>query len=55
MLRLFEIGASDHEFCAANVSSSLDDVGQIIFMGLFAVITAPENGVAQVDANLFNS
>jgi hypothetical protein len=27
MFRLLEIGASDHEFCAANVSGSFYDVG----------------------------
>jgi hypothetical protein len=55
MFRLLEVGASDHKFRAANVSSSFYDVGQVIFMGLFTVITAPENWVAQVDANLYNN
>jgi hypothetical protein len=52
VFRFLEIRACHHKFRTAYASSSLYDVGQIILMGLFAVITASENGIAQVDSNL---
>ena len=52
MLRLFQVGACDHEFLTAGVLGSLDHVGEVVFMGALAVVYAPEDRVAEVYANL---
>lgn len=51
-MRLFEIGASDHEFLAAHIAGTLDDIVQIVLMDLSAVILSPEHGIAKIDPDL---
>jgi hypothetical protein len=52
MPRLFEIGSSDHELHTANIQGSLDDIIQIVFMCLFAVVYSSKDWISQVDADL---
>jgi hypothetical protein len=52
IFRFLEIRSGHHEFLAASVDGSLDDVFEIVFMALGAVILAPEYGVCEVDADL---
>lgn len=52
MPRLLEVGSSDHELHAANIQGSLDDIIQIIFMCLFAVVFSSKDWISQVDPDL---
>jgi hypothetical protein len=52
MFRFLEIRAGYHEFLAAGVYGSLDDIFEVVLMALGAVILASEYGVCEVDADL---
>jgi hypothetical protein len=49
---LYQVRTRHHKLLTSCIDSSLDDVLQVILMHLFAVICTPENGVAEVDADL---
>ena len=51
-LRLLQVRAGDHELRAADVPRPLDDVRQVVLMRALAVVHAPEDRVAEVDADL---
>lgn len=51
-LGFFEVGTCYHELFAAYVFGALDDIVEIAFVGLFAVVVTLEHGVTQVDADL---
>lgn len=52
MLGLFKIGSRDHELLASGIQTALKNVVEVIFMPLGTMVFAPEDGVAQVDADL---
>lgn len=51
--RGLEAGAGDNELGAAYVNGALDNVGQVIGVPGLAVVVAAENGVGEVDSDLF--
>ena len=53
MLRLLQVRPRDHEFLAASIYTALENVFKVIFMSLGSVIFSSENGVGEVDADLF--
>jgi hypothetical protein len=52
MPRFQQIRACDHHLCTANIECALHNIMQVVLMRLFAMIHAPKDWVAQVDANL---
>ena len=51
--RGLEAGARDDELGAAYVDGALDDAGEVIGVPRLAVVVAPEDGVGEVDSDLF--
>lgn len=51
----FEVGACDEEFADVGGAGAGQDVGEVVFVGAFAVVDAGEDGVGEVDADLFLS
>ena len=47
-----EARTGDNEFCATDLSGSLNDTLQVIGVSLRAVVAAAEYRVGQIDANL---
>ena len=52
--RAFEVRTGHHEFGASHFLGSADHGGEVIRMFLSPMISAPEYGIGQVDANLLN-
>jgi hypothetical protein len=46
MLRLLQVGTSDHQFGAADVDGPLDDFLLVVIVSSFAVVDSAEYGVA---------
>ena len=49
---LFKIRPSHHEFDTPRIYCSLKDTFKVVFVGLFSVVDAAKDGIAEVDANL---
>lgn len=47
-----EAGAGHDELGAPDVGGALDDAGEVVGMAGFAVVSAAEDGVGEVDADL---
>ena len=53
-LRLFKIRACDHEFGTSGFYSSLEHILEVIVMGLLAMVYAPEDGISEIDTDLWS-
>lgn len=51
-LRFGEVGAGDHEFCAAGCLSTQEDGREVWRVGGFAVVYSAVHCITQVDADL---
>lgn len=47
-----EAGAGHDELGASDVGGALDDAGEVVGMAGFAMVSAAEDGVGEVDADL---
>ena len=52
VLRLDKIGSSNHQFTAADIKRSLNDVFKVIVMSLLSMIFTPKYRITKIDANL---
>jgi hypothetical protein len=50
--RLFQIRACHHELLATGVQSTLEDVIEIVFMSLRAMVFSSKDGIPKVDTDL---
>jgi hypothetical protein len=48
-----EVRAGDHEFLAAGIQGTLDDVFKVIVVALLVVVDAAKDWVGEVDTDLF--
>jgi hypothetical protein len=54
MLGLFEVRARDHKLLATSIESPLNNVFEVVFMSLRAVVLALENWIGKIDTDLDN-
>ena len=52
MLRFLEIGTSYHELLAASINGSMDDIFEIIFVTLSAMVFTTVYRIRKVDTDL---
>jgi hypothetical protein len=53
MLRLLQVRPRDHEFLTASIYTALKNVFKVVFVSLGSMVFSSEDGVGEVDANLF--
>ena len=52
VFRFRQIGAGDEQFTDSRVARAGQDGGEVVVVGFFAVVSAAEDGVGEVDADL---
>lgn len=52
MTRLLQIRSSNHHLLTAHVKCSLNNIFEVVTVGLFSMVDSSEDRVTEIDANL---